>query len=139
VLFNDMSLQWFLLGIIIASVATYILAGYIGGVVEVLKRVWDFVKFPIHEPGSRRKKDHPENPPNLWKLLGGRLYSLTFWRFQTFQHKNVSRQTQEQLNTTDQGSNNPEKSMEEGKANEISVVTESVPTGDGISNGGKKT
>jgi hypothetical protein len=134
-----MSLQWFLLGILIASVATYILAGYIGGVVEWLKSAWDFVKFPIHEPGSRRKRDHLENPPNLWKLLGGRLYSLTCWLFQTFQRKNVSGQTRERLIIIDQGSNNPQKSMEEGKANEISVVTESVSNGDGILNGSKKT
>lgn len=133
VLFNDMSLQWFLLGILIASVATYILAGYIGGVVEWLKIAWDFVKIPVHEPGSRRRKDHPENPPNLWKFLGGWLYSL----FQSFHRKNGLGQTRERLIITDQGSNNPQKSMEEGKANEISVVMESVSIGDGISNGSR--
>jgi hypothetical protein len=111
---------WFIGAIFIMSVATYVLAVYIGSFLSFLAflavyigNVFDFFKYPS-PPGGRGKKPRSENPPNLWK-----------WLCPVDQNK-ASQPTLGGPKDKDQGSQNEQKSMEEGKANGTLVEARSI-------------
>ncbi len=119
-LYNKMSRHgraWFVGAIFIMSVSTYILAVYIGNVL-------DFFKYPP-PPGGRGKKPRSENPPNLWKWLC-LVFDTISRLFQVSERNKASQPTREKPKDKDQGLQNEQKSMEEGKANGTTAETRSI-------------
>jgi len=142
VLFPPMSRHgrsWFVGAIFIMSLATYILAIFIGNVL-------DFFRYPPPRPGGVGKKPRSENPPNIWKwiylpqflhLLGLGLHAF-FHRLHQAIKENTDPNWQDE-NQKGQApvSNNVQRLEEEGQADKAMMVetTQIVLNGDETSNG----
>jgi hypothetical protein len=108
----DHGRSWFIGAIFVMSVATYTLAVYIGNFL-------DFFRWPPRRLGGGGKKGPPEDPPNVWRLLWQSGETVFNW----LGHTDKGNRDSSPPSTDDgkpeekgQGSQNEQRSMEEGKA-----------------------
>jgi hypothetical protein len=129
--------SWFVGAIFILSVATYVLAIFIGNVL-------DFFRYPPPRPGEVGKKPRSENPPNIWKwiylpqflhLLGQGFRAIGHWLLQIIAENTDPNWPDKKPEEPTPILTNDERSMEEGKAKVMTVETKSVSNGDETPNG----
>jgi len=142
VLFNHMALRgrsWFVGAIVMLSVATYILAIFIGNVL-------DFFRYPPPRPGGVGKKPRSENPPNVWKwihlpdfirLLRQGFRATGHWLVEIIEENTDPNWPDKQPLPEASAPivTNEERSMEEGKAKVMTAETTSVSNADETPNG----
>jgi len=119
--------SWFVGAIFIMSVATYTLAIYIGKVLGLFRSLSRFFRNRSIRCG-RWKKPHSQNsrtekPLNIWKWLCTVFDTIPHWLHQAFDRRKVSEAVPRD---NDEIPRNNQKSMEEGKANGMSVENHSI-------------